>query len=68
VSDAIAAAALAREDSRGAHYREDHPQTDDLSTSTFTVVRQRDSALELTRQPVHFTRIAPGESLLAADP
>jgi hypothetical protein len=29
-------------------------------------VRQRGDALDLTREPVRFTRVAPGQSLLAA--
>jgi fumarate reductase flavoprotein subunit len=66
VSKAIAAAALAREDSRGAHYREDHPQPGDLATSTFTVVREHDGRIELAREPVRFTRVRPGQSLLVA--
>ena len=65
VSKTIVAAALKRENSRGAHFREDFPQEGDLASSTFTVVRQhRDAALTIAAQPVEFTIIEPGESLL----
>jgi fumarate reductase flavoprotein subunit len=64
VSRVIAQAALLREDSRGAHFREDFPQTGDLNSSSFTVARQGAAGLELAREPVRFERVRPGETIL----
>jgi fumarate reductase flavoprotein subunit len=63
-SRAICAAAEKRADSRGAHYREDFPQTSDLAASTYTVVRADEESFDVTTEPVVFTRVRPGQSLL----
>jgi fumarate reductase flavoprotein subunit len=64
VSRVIATSALEREDSRGAHFREDHPDTGDLPSSTYIVVRQDGQKLSTSREPVRFSRVAPGHSTI----
>ena len=63
-SQAIAAAATARSDSRGAHFRVEHPNASALETSAYTVARMPCGELEVGMQPVTFTRVTPGESLI----
>ena len=65
VSRAIRAAAEARVDSRGAHFREDHPETGALESSAFSRVRSAGDGYEVSWQPVRFSRVRPGQSLLS---
>ena len=65
VSQVIVAAALAREGSRGAHFRADHPDPGDRATSTFTRAHRVDGHARVEHVPVRFTRVTPGHTLLA---
>jgi fumarate reductase flavoprotein subunit len=64
VSRAITASAQARSDSRGAHFRTEHPSSSALETSTYTLVRMQDGDLRVGTEPVTFNRVRPGQTLV----
>jgi fumarate reductase flavoprotein subunit len=67
ISEVIARAGFERENSRGAHYREDFPESGSLETSYFTMARKRGDELGLTREPVQFTIVRPGQTILSTE-
>ncbi|MBL4598820.1 MAG: FAD-binding protein [Rhizobiaceae bacterium] len=64
ISSVITKASQLREDSRGAHFREDFPDTGDLDTTTYTQIHLKDDKLKTDMVPVEFTIVKPGESLI----
>ncbi|MEK7715545.1 MAG: fumarate reductase/succinate dehydrogenase flavoprotein subunit [candidate division NC10 bacterium] len=52
VAECSALAALERKESRGAHTRDDHPYTDDEWGKVNVVLRLRDGAVRLSREPL----------------
>ena len=67
ISKVIVKAGLERDNSRGAHFREDFPESGAMEDSFFTVAKQKSDALEVSREEVKFTIVKPGDSLLGAD-
>jgi succinate dehydrogenase flavoprotein subunit len=58
-SEVIAASALAREESRGAHYRTDHPERDDVGWLKHTLAYRSETGPLLEYKPVTITSYKP---------
>ncbi|HEX3723426.1 MAG TPA: FAD-binding protein, partial [Nitrolancea sp.] len=61
ISQAIATSALAREESRGAHVRDDFPDRDDVNWLKHTLAYRTSGGLKLRYKPVVLTRFEPKE-------
>ncbi|MGC9194061.1 MAG: succinate dehydrogenase flavoprotein subunit [Syntrophobacteraceae bacterium] len=59
LAEAIAASALNRTESRGAHSREDYPQRDDEHWLKHTLIRKTGQGVSIGEKPVTITRFEP---------
>jgi succinate dehydrogenase/fumarate reductase flavoprotein subunit len=57
--EAASRSALFRTESRGVHYREDHPYTDNDTWLHESIVKLTDKGLTVTKRPVSVTTITP---------
>lgn len=64
ISEVIIKAGITRENSRGAHYREDFPEEGAMEDSDFTVATMKDGHVEVSREAVEFSIVRPGETIL----
>lgn len=64
VSQVITESAISRENSRGAHFREDFPDAGDFEMSAFTTIRHSREGIQIRQEPVTFTRVRPGATIL----
>lgn len=58
-AEMISMCALAREESRGTHYREDFPYMDNENTVKHTVIQLKGGKREVTTEPVNMIRFKP---------
>jgi len=64
ISTVITKAGIARENSRGAHFRVDYPESGRMEDSDFTVATLAGGEVKVSREPVQFTIVRPGKTIL----
>jgi succinate dehydrogenase / fumarate reductase, flavoprotein subunit len=60
-AESLVVGALAREESRGAHFRDDFQSRDDVNWLKHTMVKRTSGGLELTKRDVSITEFQPKE-------